>query len=330
MIVITGAGGRFGRKLLDHFADKGLPLRAVGLVHRPWFAGHETVIGDLFNPAVMKLAVKGAETVIHLAETRPNRELIKRIGPVGYDKQMFHVNLEGTRRLAETARDAGVSRFIFAGSESVYGPPPRECPCNEETPPAPNGPYGRSKLEAELMLLEMHRRGDLEPVILRFAVMLGPFASNFAMINRMFHLALSHLPIPLPQAGSTLKHCLHVRDAVEIVDRCLSRPQAAGRTYNVAGAGAATVSEIFEAVTDALDSRSVPLSLPRGALSFVNAVTTWFGDPFILPEFARSAFDHTCYSTGRALAELGFRPRYNTVQSFVAAATWYRDNLWRK
>jgi len=326
LIVITAAGGRLGRELTAHLAAKRVRLRLVGLTVRPWFAGHETVIGDLFNPLVMKRAVEGATAIVHLAEVRPNRDLIARIGPVGYDKQMFHVNLEGTRRLALMARDAGVGRFLYASGESVYGPPPRECPCTEATPPAPNGPYGRSKLEAEYVLNELHRSGDLEVVVLRFATILGRFPANIAMVNRLFRLALRHLPIPLTQSGSTLKHCVHRRDAVDAIERALTRPQASGRTYNVAGAGAATVAEIFDAVTDALDSHSVPIPLPRLALPVINAVTTWIGDPFILPEFARSALEHTCYSTGRALAELGFRPKYDTLQAFLEAAAWYRDH----
>jgi nucleoside-diphosphate-sugar epimerase len=329
MILITGAGGRLGKELVAQLAARGETLRVSGLTERPWFADHEAVLGDLFNPAVARRAVAGVEAIVHLAELRPSRRMIEGIGTVGYDKQMFHVNLHGTRLLAEAAVAAGVTRFVFASSESVYGPPPRECPCTEETPPEPNGPYGRSKLEAELALQEFHKAGSLETVILRFAVTLGPFAGNQALINRMFRLATAGLPVPITQAGTTLKHVVHSRDAVDIIERALARPQAAGRIYNVAGAGAATVSEIFDAVTDELDSRSVPLPLPRRLLPLVYAVTGWFSDPFVLPEFSRSAFEHTCFSTGRALAELGYRPKFDTIQTCVDAARWYRENRQR-
>lgn len=326
MIAITGAGGRFGRELVRHFTAKGVPLRVIGLTDRPWFDGHDKVVGDLFHEAVRRRAMAGAQAVIHLAEARPNRAWVSRIGPVGYDKQMFHVNLGMTRLVAEAARDAGVERFIYAGSESVYGPPPRQCPCTEETPPEPNGPYGRSKLEAELLLQDMHRRGDLEVVILRFSVILGHFASNQPVVNRLFSMAAKNLPIPMAQSGSTLKHVVFSRDAVDIVERSLARPQAPGRIYNVAGAGAATVSDIFAAVTDVLDSHSPAILLHRAVLPALNTISGWLGNPFLLPEFARSAYEHTCFSTGRALAELGFRPKFDTVQAFVEAARWFRDN----
>jgi UDP-glucose 4-epimerase len=329
MIAITGAGGRLGRLLIAAWREKKLPLRAIDLLDRPWFEDCETVIGDATDPAIARRAVAGAEVVVHLAEARPERDLLERLGPSGYDKTMFAVNFIGARRLAEAARDAGVARFIFASSESVYGPPPRECPCSEQTPPAPNGPYGRAKLEAEYALIEMHRRGEIEPVILRFATPLGPFYASWSRINRLFDLALRHLPIPVTGGAGKLKHCVHSRDAVDLIDRCLARPQAAGRIYNVAGRGAATVGELIAAVAEAYDSRSFALSLPRPLLKAAKTVTTWFDDPFAVPEFQPDPALHTCYETGRALADLGWRAKYDTVQTFVEAALWYRDRVWR-
>jgi nucleoside-diphosphate-sugar epimerase len=329
MIVITGAGGRLGRQLVEVWRERNEPVRVVDLIDRPWFDGCETIIGDIANPAVVRDAVAGADIIVHLAEARPEGELLERLGVAGYDKTVFEVNLGATRRLAEAARDAGVARFIYASSESVYGPPPKQCPCSEQTPPAPNGPYGRSKLEAEHVLLEMHRRGDIEPVILRFATPLGPFHTCWSRINRLFDLALRNLPIPVSGGVGKLKHCVHSRDAVDLIDRCLSRPQAAGRVYNVAGSGAATVGELIVAVAEAYDSRSFAVPLPRQFLKAAKFAVDWFDDPFAVPEFKPYPALHTCYETGRALADLGWRARYDTVQTFVEAAIWRRDHFRR-
>jgi nucleoside-diphosphate-sugar epimerase len=329
MIVVTGAGGRLGRLLVTLWRERGLPVRAVDLIDRPWFEDCELVLGDVLDPSVAARATTGAEVVVHLAEARPEGEVLARAKGSGYDKAMFRVNLEGTRRLALAARDAGARRFIYASSESVYGPPPHECPCTEQTPPAPNGPYGRSKLEAELALMEMHRRGEIEPVILRFAAPLGPFYTNWPQVDRLFRLALRHLPIPVPGDGSRLKHFVHSRDAVDLVDRCVTRVQAGGRIYNVAGRAAAAVGELIDAVIDAYGSHSVKIPTPRAMLAIGSAVSTWLRDPFNVPESAAHPTLHTCYETGRALAELGWRAKYDTAQTLVEAALWRRDHVWK-
>jgi nucleoside-diphosphate-sugar epimerase len=175
-----------------------------------------------------------------------------------------------------------------------------------------------------MALLEMHRRGEIEPVIVRPAMILGPFHGRWELLNRMFALARRHLPLPIVGDGHKLKHCVHSRDVVELADRCLARPQAAGRVYNVAGRSAATLNEIAHAVIRAYRSRSFVVPVPRVLFQTANLLTTWLGDPLVAPEFAQHPWRHTCYETGRAQAELGWRAKYDTVQTVLAAALWYR------
>lgn len=330
MIAITGAATPLGRELIGAFREKNQPVRVVDRLEMPWFAGGEIVLGDWQDPPTIERTVRGARAVVHLAEAHPGDSRLRDFRSPDYDKELFRLNLEGTRRLAEAARDAGVGRFLFASSESVYGPPPPEYPCTEQAPTEPHGPYGRSKLEAELLLLEMQRRGELDPVILRLAPVLGPFYPRETVIRRFFELALRHLPIPVAGNGHLLKHCLHARDAAELAERCLARPQAGGRIYNAAGRGAATIRDIVKTVTEVLDSRSILMPVPPAALTLADRFGRMAGRPLIDPEQAQNPFRHTCFSTGRALAELGWRARYDTLETFAEAALWYRQHVRKK
>jgi len=323
MILITGAGSQLGRNLIELWTRKKLPLRPADLLDRPCFAEHQAVIGDLSDPVLLREAVKDVQTIVHLAEARPDAATVERFGVRGYDKWLFQQNLENTRLLAEAARDAGVHRIIYLSSTSVYGPPPSVSPCNELTQPDPRGPYGRSKLEAEQLLLAMHQRGEIEPIILRCCPMLGNYEPEGEVEKQLLEKAVKNSPIVLFGNHQVLKHRVHVRDVVDCIDRCLERPQSVGRLYNIAGRSAATRIRVTHEVLKALDSRSMLISLPKSSFTAANAFAGLLGNPLVIPEFAEVPFAHSCYSIERAVAELGWRPKYDTVQAYVETALWY-------
>jgi len=85
----------------------------------------------------------------------------------------WHVNVEGTRAVAEAAVAAGAGRVVFASSAAVYGEPV-ELPLTEESPKSPAVPYGLSKLAAEVVLAEVLRPAGVDFACLRFANVFGP------------------------------------------------------------------------------------------------------------------------------------------------------------
>lgn len=101
--LLTGATGRIGSRLAPRLAAR-TPLRV--LVRDPeriapfWDQGYDVVLGDLRDPGAVKRAVQGVDAVVHLAA----------------------VSRDDTLRLGLAALEAGVPRFVFAGTTRVYGP----------------------------------------------------------------------------------------------------------------------------------------------------------------------------------------------------------------
>jgi len=325
MLLITAAGTHLGRDLVRHLGAKNYPLRAFDLLDRPWFAGHQAILGDITDPVAVRRAVRDVETIVHLAEANPLRKTVDFPAQADYSDHVQRINYEATRTLANAAIKAGVKKFVYASHVSVYGPPPKVCPCTEETPANPHGPFGRSKLAAEEFLLDKFKQGELDVVILRLAPVIGPHFIDHRYVEDWLEWKTKRPVQPFFGNNMALVHFVHVRDALDVIERCLSRPQAAGRVYNIAGRSAATTLEVFETVDETLASHRKMLTLPSSMFPVTNKVAAWLGRPLVYPEFARERFAHSCFAIERACNELGWRPKYDTLQAFAEAAAGYLE-----
>jgi nucleoside-diphosphate-sugar epimerase len=240
-ILVTGGSGFVGRHLLP-------ALRA---------AGHEVVApsraqtGDLCGSTDWQPWLAGVDAVVHLA-ARVHVMQDTAADPLAAFRA---VNVEGTRRLAQQAQAAGVTRFVFVSSIKVNGEqtaPGR--PFRAEDTPVPQDPYGISKYEAEQLLLGMPA---LQPVIVRPALVYGAGARG--NLERLVRLLRRGLPLPLA-AIRNRRAMLDVADLVDFLRAVVEQPAAAGRVFLLADAQAPSTPELIRqlAVADGRRARLWP------------------------------------------------------------------------
>ncbi|OBQ92153.1 D-erythronate dehydrogenase [Mesorhizobium sp. AA23] len=171
-VLITGAAGMVGRKLIARLAKDGvlrgrkiaaLDLHDIVPPQAPTLAGVDLSIhtGDLSTPgATAKLVASRPDVIFHLAgivsgEAEANFDL-------GY-----RVNLDGTRALFDAVRVAGFApRLVFTSSIAVFGAPfPDVIP--DEFHPTPLTSYGTQKLISEALLADYSRRGVFDGIGIR-------------------------------------------------------------------------------------------------------------------------------------------------------------------
>ena len=173
-ILVTGGGGYVGSALVPRLLELGRAVRVLDLFWYgrdvfPRCAGHpqlELMQADLRDRAAVERAVEGVDAVIHLAciSNDPSFELDPELGK--------SINLDAFPGLVEASLRAGVQRFLYASSSSIYGvkDEPRVV---EEAEPEPLTDYSRFKLECENLLLEACHNEAMVPVILRPATVCG-------------------------------------------------------------------------------------------------------------------------------------------------------------
>lgn len=148
-VFVTGGSGFVGRELLNELRARGIAARALARSEsaRATVAGlgAEPVAGDLDDEAALAAGMAGCDTVVHAAA------YVKDTGPMAEYRK---ANVEGTRRVLQAARAAGVRRFVHVGTEAVLADGAPIVRATEASPyPAhPVGPYPITKGEAERLV----------------------------------------------------------------------------------------------------------------------------------------------------------------------------------
>jgi len=161
--------------------------------------------------------------------------------PMGeIDAQLtYDVNRDASIRLARLAKKAGVPRFLFAGSCSVYGQG-EKLDLDEDDPLNPLTAYARSKIETEAAVSALAER-DFSPAFLRNATAYGhsPMLRIDLVVNNLLASALAYGEIRIQSDGTPWRPLIHCRDIARAFLAFAEAPREAvhNRALNVGGNG---------------------------------------------------------------------------------------------
>lgn len=267
-VLVVGASGFVGGQLVRRLAADGIPLRAAIRRNRADLpAGIDIVENvDLEGSFDWTAAIAGCDTVAHLGA----RVHVMRESSANALEAYRRVNVDGTLSLARQAAAAGVRRFVFLSSVKVCGEfTSPNAPFVETAAPRPQDPYGVSKLEAELGLLELSRASGMQVVILRPPLIYGPgVRANFLSMMRWLQRGV---PLPL---GSIVnrRSLIGVGNMVDLICTCLRHPAAAGEVFLASDGEDLSTPELLKRLAAALDTKARLLPIPAGLLEGVAAL----------------------------------------------------------
>jgi UDP-glucose 4-epimerase len=169
-ILVTGARGYLGGRLIRHLADRGRAVRGTSRTDNPppvgWPAAVPlTKLDPLGDPGAAAAALAGIGTVIHLAAANEGRSASEP------DAALAETGA-GTRRLIEAAVAAGVGRFVFLSTIHVYGTPLRGL-LSETDALRPIHPYAITHQVGEAFTLAARDAGRIEAAVVRLSNAIG-------------------------------------------------------------------------------------------------------------------------------------------------------------
>jgi nucleoside-diphosphate-sugar epimerase len=255
-ILVTGGAGYVGSALVPKLLDAGHEVRVLdlylygdgalsGVRGR---AGLSELRGDLRDPVAVGNAMRGVDTVIHLAciSNDPSFELDPDLGR--------SINYDCFPPLIQAAKDAGVTRFIYASSSSVYGVKQEE-DVTENLTLEPLTDYSKFKAMCEDVLMAAREPG-FETLILRPATVCGyaPRLRLDVSVNILTNHAVNNRVIRV-FGGDQVRPNIHVDDMTDLYVRTVELPGEIidGKVYN-AGYYNQTINEIAQTVRGVVGS----------------------------------------------------------------------------
>lgn len=311
-VLVTGANGFIGRALCERLmADGRLVIGAVRsdlAAHRLPEGVESFTIGDIGPDTQWGAALSRVDTLVHLAA---RVHLLDDKGPEKFTAYRL-VNVDGTRKLAQTAAAMDVGRFVFLSSVKVNGEG-RISAYTESDECDPSGPYAVSKCEAEQALHAIADQTGLEVVVLRPPLVYGPrVKANFLQL-----LKLVDRGIPLPLAGvKNQRSLIYLENLLDAIIACIRHPKAAGQTYLVSDGNDLSVPELIKKVASALGKPSrvfpFPIALLRISAKILGKTNA-----------VNRLVDSLTVNSSKIRSDLDWTPLFTTEDGIKETAKWY-------
>jgi nucleoside-diphosphate-sugar epimerase len=311
LVLVTGGAGFIGSHLVDALVERGARVRVLDDFSTgsrenlaAVLSSIDLVAGDIRDASVCRRACEGAELVFHEAALGS----VPR--SVSDPATTVSVNVSGTANVFAAARDADVSRVVYASSSSVYGDSER-LPKREGEEGRPLSPYALTKRVAEELAAVFASCYGMELVGLRYFNVYGPRQDPdgpyAAVIPRFFRACLAGEPPLVHGDGEQSRDFTYVADAVAAnLLAAAAPPEACGRAYNVGGGARTTVTELARLVCGVAGSASLA---PE------------YGPP------RAGDVRHSLADGALAGRQLGYRPAWTVPRGLEAARDHYMSRV---
>ncbi|MGI6300681.1 MAG: SDR family oxidoreductase [Verrucomicrobiota bacterium] len=306
-VLVTGGAGFIGSHLAEALVRAGHTVRVLddlssgrreNLAHLD--RDIEFLQADICDRAAVKTAVAGVDTVFHQAAMASVPRSIE------LPLETNSINIGGTVALLCAARDAGVRRFVFASSSSIYGDNP-VLPKSEEMSLSPISPYGLQKQAGEQYVCMFHRLYGLETVALRYFNVFGPRQnpeSDYAAVIPIFITRLLQGRAPTVYGdGEQSRDFTYVENVVRANMLCMDVPTGAvGRAYNIACGERYSLNDLLRMINAELGTATI----------------AEYTDP------RPGDVKHSQAAIEMARRELGFRPGIGIEEGLARTVAYYR------
>lgn len=312
--LVTGGAGFFGGILKSRLLAGGADVVSVDLV--PDAARHAkltSIEGDIRDQAATKrlFAEHKFDAVFHIAAMLAHGKMDKDL--------LWTSNVAGTRVIAQSARDAGITKLVFTSSNCLwaknFGRPVRE-----DDTPAPAEVYGESKLEGEKVLAEF--TGALDVVIIRCPTIID--SGRLGLLAILFEFIREGKKVWVVGSGGNRYQFIHAGD---LADACLKSLEHKGSaTFHVGSDNVPTLRGCYEAVIREARTKARVASLPKGPTLAAMRLAHVLRISPLGPYHYRMIAEDFTFDTSRIKAALNWRPTVTNSEMLTAAYRYYADN----
>ena len=297
------ASGQYEVYCIDNFdpfydpAIKIKNLQKAGMdQHFHFFELDLRVIGPDFLPELFRGI--SFDAIIHLAAragVRPSLE-----NPILY----YDVNVKATLHLLEFAKLAGIQRFLFASSSSVYGNNPNVPWREDDLLHEPVSPYAATKLAAEELGHVYAGLYNINFIALRLFTVYGPRQRPDLAIHQFYNLIKAQQPISLYGDGNTMRDYTYISDTAAGILSALHFQGKGDTIFNLGNSKQVPLLRMIQILEDCMQTK---------------AIIRW-------QDKQPGDVDQTCADISKAADQLGYHPKTG-IEAGIRKFVKWKENL---
>jgi len=323
--LITGVSGFIGSNLLEELLKLGQFV--IGLdnfstgyrrnleevqkkVGSQTWARFSFIEGDIRNIGTCRKACGGVDYVLHQAALGSVPRSI------GHPIETNESNVDGFLNMLVATRDAGINRFVYASSSSVYGDSP-ELPQVEEKTGKLLSPYAVSKYVNELYADVFAMNYGLKVIGLRYFNVFGkrqdPNGAYAAVIPKWISTLIKGERPIIHGDGETSRDFCYIDNVIHanLLSSMTDEHEALNKVYNIACGESTTLNELFGLIKESLAHH----------LPIVQAIEPIYGP------FRKGDIRHSLADIRAAKSMLAYHPEYDVKEGLAHSILWYLETL---
>ena len=302
-VLVTGATGFLGRRVVERFARDGYPVvagsRSAARLADEFPAGVRAVALDVTDPVSARSAVEGVDVVVHTAA---------KVGDWGRRRDFVSVLRDGTKNLLDAVVGRPLVRFVHVSSTIFYGTTGRGVMTEGMLPGHSPFAYGEGKVAAEHEVKSAREAHRIPTVILRPANIFGPGSTLWTdRPAELIQRGLMTLPRDHGKANP-----VYVDNVVEAIRLVCESDAAVGETFNVVDDDQLSWADLFGAYATVLGRGKVAIRAPWMLYGLAATLETLAGVTGRPPLLTRDAVTYLrfggTYAQGKLAQRLGYQP----------------------
>ena len=279
-ILVTGGSGFIGSHVVDKLIDNNRDVKVFD-IRKHHRKDAEFIKGDIVSLEELNAAMKDVEYVFHIAALSNINKLAE--NPL----KAVDLNIMGTAKVLEAARNSEVERVLYASSYFVDS--------------GRGHLYTTTKVSSEMLCKDYYTLYRLPFTILRYGTAYGPRSRSEDVVSIFVKRALSHQPLTIHGDGNQSRNFIYVVDLAEGNVAAL-KDVAKNKTYNLEGIRPITVKEVAETVKKLVGDVEIEYKEER------------LGD-----------FEGKIVSAEKAKKELGWEPKVDLEEGIRRYIEWYKE-----
>ena len=313
-VLITGGSGFFGGVLKRRLLAEGFACTNIDLVADPDTHENLTSIqGDIRDKTLLQqtFASQKFTAVLHCAAQLAHEAID--------DDLLWTSNVDGTRNLAEAAKQAGIRKFVFISSNCLWASNLGH-DVTEDEPPNPIELYGRSKLAGEQVLSEYAH--DLDVVTIRCPTIID--SGRLGLLAILFEFIDDGKKVWVVGDGSNRYQFIYAQD---LATACLQALNYKGSNlFHIGSENVVSLRRVYEAIIQAAGSSSRVASLPKGPTIAAMRLAHKLKLSPLGPYHYQMIAESFVFDTTRIRRELGWTPTVTNEEMMIRAYRYYSDN----